>query len=249
MQSFATILALWATITLAWDASKMDCDDDPLCFTSFVWCDLRGRSGCSYPEGVYPPTVDPQDIDYALVMENVNYTISWKVQGQHPDKPVQVQWALGEGISWTVNTTERQVIFNPGQIVNSLFQEDATTGGGSTIASTNVTHLLDTVYSIYSGEMTVITISQPEAADPDAYPGYPGNIPGAWSSRFIVTSALTGRFLDAQRDIEYKKWRLGVGIGVGLCVPILMAGTALGTWILGKRIGWRKNSIAATSKD
>lgn len=80
----------------------MDCGEDPLCFTSFVWCDPYG-SGCYYPEGVYPPTADPQDINYALVMENVNHTVSWKLQGQDTDKPVRVQWQLDEGVSWEVS--------------------------------------------------------------------------------------------------------------------------------------------------
>ncbi|KAK7985785.1 hypothetical protein PG996_004975 [Apiospora saccharicola] len=292
MQPFVIVPALWATIVLAWDAGKIDCDDDSLCFTSFVWC--ASQSGCSYPEGVYPPVADPQDINYALLMENVNHTISWKVPGQDTETPVRVQWELDEGVSWelskstqatvgtettlleylvtsiffyesqrltllastTTDTTERQVTFNPGNIVRSLLQEDSTTNGdvsGAVTTSTNQTHLLDTLYNIYNGKMTIISISQPEAAYLKGDPEYKGGVPEIWSSRFIVTPSLTGRFLDAQRDIghgeEYKKWRLGVGIGVGLGVPILMVATALGTWILGKRIEGRKHAIAASSKD
>ncbi|KAK8097756.1 uncharacterized protein PG998_013242 [Apiospora kogelbergensis] len=103
MQPFVIVPALWATIVLAWDASKIDCGDDSLCFTSFVWCDSQG-SGCSYPEGVYPPVADPQDINYALLMENVNHTISWKVSGQDTETPVRVQWELDEGVSWELSS-------------------------------------------------------------------------------------------------------------------------------------------------
>lgn len=155
----------------------------------------------------------------------------------------------------TTDTTERQVIFNPGKIVRSLIQEGTTTdsgGRGTTTNGGNRTHLLNAVYSVYSGKMTVISISQPEAAHPDRYPGYPDGILDIWSGRFMVTSSLTGRFLDAQNDIghgaEYRRWKLGVGIGVGLGAPILMAVTALGTWIVGKRIEGRKQAMAAPPK-
>ncbi|KAK7956557.1 uncharacterized protein PG986_005779 [Apiospora aurea] len=90
----------------------------------------------------------------------------------------------------------------------------------------------------------IITIDQPETAKPGERLAYD------MSSQFIVASYWTKDFLDAQNRIghedEYNKWRLGVGIGVGLGSPILMAVTAMATWVAAKEMGMKRGEAGAT---
>lgn len=78
--------------------------------------------------------------------------------------------------------------------------------------------------------------------------GVRDDVPYIWSDSFIVASSYAGKFLGAQNTHghreEHKKWRLGVGIGVGLSVPFLMAATAWATWAVAKR---RLGGKAATA--
>lgn len=89
-----------------------------------------------------------------------------------------------------------------------------------------------------------ITVDQPDRAEPGKRQDYD------MSSQFIVASYWTKDFLDAQNRIghedEYNKWRLGVGIGVGLGAPILMAGTPMATLVAAKKTGWKRGDVGAT---
>lgn len=75
LRAITSTLALWVSVTRAWYPSEKDCSDGPFCLTSFLWCGPVD-SGCYYPDGVYPPFAHDTYTRYALVMENVNHTIS-----------------------------------------------------------------------------------------------------------------------------------------------------------------------------
>lgn len=104
-QVFAITSALWMSCLLAWDPSERDCSEVALCLTSFKWCDASfgGSAGCYYPEGVYPVSPYTTQSIIALVMEDVDHTISWKVDPQNRDIPVRVQWSLGNNVTWEVS--------------------------------------------------------------------------------------------------------------------------------------------------
>lgn len=85
--------------------------------------------------------------------------------------------------------------------------------------------------SFFAG--SVLSIAQPDLADKD------GNFPTDTSRQFYVLNGNTEAYFTAQNEIghrdEYNKWKLSVGISVGLGVPILMALTAFGTWVFMKK--------------
>ncbi|KAK8008105.1 hypothetical protein PG991_010656 [Apiospora marii] len=228
--------ALFISCILAWDGpSERDCGEANLCLTSFVWCAPSGREGCYYPEGVYPVDGHSKATIIALVMEDVDHIISWRVQPNRRDMPVRVQWELGKGLTWEVNTTETQVKFNPRNILRALAPGLPDTGNATTARA---------AYNIYNSMGNIITVDQPDLAKPGKRLDYD------MSSQFIVASYWTKDFLDAQNLIghedEYNKWKLGVGISVGLGIPILMASTAVATLVVAKRMGWRAGDTGAT---
>ncbi|KAK8071746.1 hypothetical protein PG996_005094 [Apiospora saccharicola] len=99
-------------------------------------------------------------------------------------------------------------------------------------------------YNIFNSMTNTIHIEQPDPANSSEI------INQSMSNQFIVASYWTKKFLDAQNRIgheeEYDKWKLGVGIAVGLGVPILMAGTAWATLVAAKRVGWKRGDAGAT---
>ncbi|KAK8123148.1 hypothetical protein PG984_011818 [Apiospora sp. TS-2023a] len=235
IEFFAIASALLVACTLAWDGSQRDCSEVSLCLTSFVWCDMSSRmKGCYYPEGVYPVDGHSKGSIIALVMENVDHIISWKVHPQYREVPVHVQWVLGNNVTWEVNTTDTQVKFNPRNILNELAPGLPDTGNATTAGAS---------YDVFNSMLNSITIYQPQSAETD---GERVDM----SSQFIVASYWTKRFLDAQNRIgheeEYNKWKLGVGIAVGLGVPILVAGTAWATLAVAKKKGWKRGDAGAT---
>ncbi|ETS77103.1 hypothetical protein PFICI_10977 [Pestalotiopsis fici W106-1] len=219
------LLTLSSTLLLstaaAWNPSQRDCSDSPLCFKSFIWCDGYNGDGCFLPEGAYPAVANPKNSHYVLLLEDMNYTVSWQVDAKNRETPVQVVWQIADGERWETNTTESQVVFNPSKIIQSM-QQTEFAGYKAMIDASNV-----------------LTISQPDLTSKENYPDIPGYTPYDMSDQFIIGSPSIKRFLDAQKGIghqdEEKKWKLGVGIGVGLGVPILMALTALGTWFSVKK--------------
>ncbi|KAK7915210.1 hypothetical protein PG985_012913 [Apiospora marii] len=236
IEHVAIASALFISCILAWQGpSERDCGDASVCLTSFVWCDHSGLQGCYYPEGVYPVDGHSKATIIALVMEDVDHTISWKVQPNRRDMPVRVQWQLGKGLTWEVNTTETQVKFNPRNILKAIAPGLPDTGNATTARA---------AYNIYNSMGNIITVDQPDLAKPGKRLDYD------MSSQFIVASYWTEKFLDAQNRIgheeEYNKWKLGVGIAVGLGAPILMAGTAMATWVAAKRKGLRRGDAAVT---
>ncbi|KAI1245017.1 hypothetical protein MGN70_011905 [Eutypa lata] len=223
------LVALLVPPAVGWDPSQRDCSDIPLCLTSFKWCDSKGDEGCYFPDGVYKPSLAPGNVIYALVLENRNYTISWKVYPNNQDIPVRVQWPLGENATWETNTTDSQIIFNPYVILNSF-----------PLSSVPNLSVAEAEYHAKKDVGNVISISQPDLKEEDE-PDFPLNQPYDSTDQFIVGSSWTERFLETENSVghsdEYNKWKLGVGIGTGLGIPILMVGTALVTWmILRKRM-------------
>lgn len=107
-QLFAIASAFLISWVRAWDGSERDCSAASVCLTSFIWCDLSSPMGsCYYPEGVYPVDSHTQATIIALVVEDVDHIISWKVQPNLRDIPVRVQWQLGKGLTWEVSKCNR----------------------------------------------------------------------------------------------------------------------------------------------
>ncbi|KAK8109437.1 hypothetical protein PG999_007574 [Apiospora kogelbergensis] len=248
---FAGALTLWVPIILAaWDPSKRDCSEQYLCLTSFKWCDPQGtKHPCFYPEGTYPAQARPGGSIQGLVMENFNHTISWKVQPNNRDKPVTVNWWLGKDLKWEVNTTDSQIIFNPARIIRELIPElgratigDSGSGGGD---GGNVSHAKAIRY-VYASMSNVISLRQPSAGNRKPSEDPTGNLNTARAStdQFVVGSSWVEKFLDAQYQRghidERKTW--GIGAGVGLGVPVLMAAAwiAVRWWR-----GYRKHAAAS----
>ncbi|OTB15804.1 hypothetical protein K445DRAFT_300557 [Daldinia sp. EC12] len=222
-----SILTIFASYTLGWDPSQRDCSKSPLCLTSFRWCDRNG-AGCYYPEGAYPGNANSDPVIYALILEDKNYEISWKVAGRNADVPVRVRWAQGERSSWEINTTSTHFIFNPRAILSSF---PISTAPNLTVEEAE--------HNAWKDMTNIITIDQPSLRDDSEGSASASNAPFDTSDQFIVAVGETERFLKAQYEIgrrdDYNKWKLGVGIGVGLGVPILMAITALSTWVVLKK--------------
>lgn len=127
------------------------------------------------------------------------------------------------------DTTDSQIIFNPYVILNSF-----------PLSSVPNLSVAEAEYHAKKDVGNVISISQPDLKEEDE-PDFPLNQPYDSTDQFIVGSSWTERFLETENSVghsdEYNKWKLGVGIGAGLGIPILMVGTALVTWmILRKRM-------------
>ncbi|KAI1389877.1 uncharacterized protein F4822DRAFT_428218 [Hypoxylon trugodes] len=221
------LVAHLASTTVAWDPSQRDCSKLLLCLTSFKWCDPNG-AGCYFPDGVYPLRADSQSSAYALVMEDRNYTISWKVDATSKEYPVSVQWSLDGNNTWEMNTTDSQVTFNPYEILTSF-----------PLSSAPNLSVAEAEYFAKRDMGNVITISQPDVKIDERSPASAANIPFDATSQFIIATDQVERFLKAQNEIghrdEYNKWKLGVGVGVGLGVPVLIIVTALSTWVVSRK--------------
>ncbi|KAK8043131.1 hypothetical protein PG994_013614 [Apiospora phragmitis] len=207
-------------------------------------------------------------------MENFNHTISWRKQGRYKDDPVTVRWALGGDVRWelsksdqprisllipqclrhggTTDTTETHAIFNPGRIVRELYQDVLSESHGGSKTNNNSSYSFSDALALYGPYNTVsntVEIRLPAAADPKAYHNSQDNVPYILSDQFMVAPSYAGKFLDAQKKLghkeEHKKWRLGVGIAVGLGVPILMAATAWATWVVAKRRLGGRHAVAS----
>ncbi|KAI0379651.1 hypothetical protein F5Y04DRAFT_282739 [Hypomontagnella monticulosa] len=223
------LLTIFTCAAFGWDPSQRDCDNHPLCLTSFKWCDVNGE-GCYFPDGAYPTTANPTHDEslYALLLENKKFTISWKTRPQKKDVPVRVQWAIDGGATWEKNTTDSQVAFHPSEILASLpwpSAPDLTTSKATFDVMNDITN--------------VITISQPWPEDESQSLNPKVNQFMDTSDRFIIGLDLMERFLTAQNDIghrdEYNRWKVGVGIGVGVGVPFLITVMALIIWEIAKR--------------
>ncbi|RYP84829.1 hypothetical protein DL769_001092 [Monosporascus sp. CRB-8-3] len=220
------LLALFVSTVIGWDPSQRDCSDAPLCLTSFKWCDSRGSEGCYFPDGVYSVSVNPVHVIYALLVEDKNYTVSWKIDSRNKDIPVRVQWAFTRNDIWETSTRDSQIIFNPREILNSFPLHPAQSNPSRAEAE----------YIAIKDMRNVITISQPDLRKEGESPNPADDYPRDTTDQFVVATVITEDFLKAQKKIrhhdEYNNWKLGVGLGAGLGAPILMAGTALGTWIV-----------------
>jgi hypothetical protein len=97
-------LTLLLSTAFAWHPSERDCSGEPLCLTSFKWCDDRNEKGCFLPEGAYPPypTAEPRRTWPVLLLDDKNYTVSWEVDAKNKDTPVRVVWSFGD-TKWEVS--------------------------------------------------------------------------------------------------------------------------------------------------
>lgn len=105
------LLASAPLAVLAYDPSERSCVGDNVCLTSFHWCanqDLRadGQTGCSFPDGAYPLTLEETQQNAALLSQNREYVISWKKGDPTNERPVRITWRFGGGDGADgVNTT------------------------------------------------------------------------------------------------------------------------------------------------
>lgn len=104
MRIFLLHLALTPLLTLAYDASKRPCVGDNVCLTSFHWCaavdgNKDDQTGCSFPEGAYPMTLNDKKQNAALFVSTSDYVISWKKGDPTNDNPVKITWHFGGGLA------------------------------------------------------------------------------------------------------------------------------------------------------
>ncbi|KAH8647298.1 hypothetical protein BX600DRAFT_503442 [Xylariales sp. PMI_506] len=208
---------------------------DGLYLTSFQWCgsglpdDDGGDRGCSFPENTYPYFNRNSGTNPAMLLSNKNYTVTWG--GADPEYPVQVEWwAAGDDtmpatVRWTANTTADSYIFNP-QSVFASFPTELSPNISAAEASRAATGLAN-----------VIIISQPDRSDSNSSSSF-----FYWSDtsqQFSIQNPIVSIYIQASSDRAVDeveaRWKKGVGIAVGLGVPLLLALTALVTWTQAKK--------------
>ncbi|KAI3318237.1 hypothetical protein HD806DRAFT_526401 [Xylariaceae sp. AK1471] len=197
--------------------SAEQCPQNEICLTSFRHCENHHDEGCSTPPGAYTLLTSDRTVQAPALIDGTNYTLSWKL-GPHKDAPVRIQWKIVDvGVVWETNTTESEYLFNPGKILAS-FPTPQALGMTSESAWFRASH----------NPTNELVFSQPEAGDSR------GNYPQAFSQQFTVQPVFVETYLQTQAEIsrntEYNKWKLAVGIGVGLGVPLLLAVTAFGVF-------------------
>ncbi|KAI1119682.1 hypothetical protein F5Y10DRAFT_292579 [Nemania abortiva] len=196
------------------------CEFHPdLCLLSFVWCDGNGH--CSLPPGAYPRNASSSNTGYPLLLSDTNYTIRWQAKNQSlTDVPVQLTWLIDDhsNLHWETNVTGTEFIFNPGEILNSFPtpRSPSTSIGDAWYAASQ----FPSVISIFRA---------------DVNPSRVDGLLGDRSQEFIVQSYQTEEYLSTQVQLEYNKWKFGVGLGVGLGVPFLLALAVLATWLVCKK--------------
>jgi hypothetical protein len=102
----------------------------------------------------------------------------------------------------------------------------------------SIQHLQGQASQIYNG----ITISQPERPTPEDDVDYSDR-----TTQFAIYPSTAKHFLETQRTLGaegmYNKWKLPVGLAVGLGVPVLMAISGIVGIFFGKR---QRQSVLAS---
>ncbi|KAI1131668.1 hypothetical protein F5Y10DRAFT_53683 [Nemania abortiva] len=213
--ALATALLVALTVS-GWDVSKR-CEDLPdLCFLSFIWCDEKDLGHCSLPPEVYPKSIR-SDAQVPIVLSDTNYTIKWLAK-QKSDEPVTFTWVI-RNVTWETNVTGTEFGFNANDIIYSFPTEQ----------HPNVSPADAWFQASGSPENWFIIARANKPRDAN------GIVESDYSQQFMVQSSGLKDYFRTQRQIEYNKWKLPVGLSVGLGVPFLLAVTALVTWLICKR--------------
>ncbi|KAI0102735.1 hypothetical protein GGR51DRAFT_278010 [Nemania sp. FL0031] len=208
----STTLFLASTV-LGWDLSKR-CEDYPdLCLLSFIWCDHMGH--CSLPPNTYPKEIT-SNTEYPLILSHTNYTIRWQAKSQ-TDVPVRLRWRMDD-IVWETNVTGPEFVFNADAIISSF----------PTPQSPNVS-VADAWFAASRSPSNIISIGRADLNASHA------NSTADASQQFIVQSSWMEEYLATQVQIEYNRWKFGVGLGVGLGVPFLLIIAVLTIWFVCKK--------------
>ena len=102
--TFLALLPFLPLAARAWNPENRDCDDRPLCLTSFKWCDPHQNHDCSYPDEVYPQA--SYGGPFPTLIWGAEYKITWKLQDPLNTDPVTIEWVFdGEeesdgGVRW-----------------------------------------------------------------------------------------------------------------------------------------------------
>ncbi|KAJ3579471.1 hypothetical protein NPX13_g1099 [Xylaria arbuscula] len=211
----ATVLLLVPTV-LGLDLEKRCEEKEDLCLLSFVWCNWRDNSrDCSLPDDTYPRSTT-NNVEYPIILADTNYTIKWK-STKGKDGPVTFKWGM-ENLTWETAVTGTKFRFNPSEIISS-FPTDKYPNASPA----------DAWYGSTRFPMNIITITRAEVNQSEGV-----TESSDFSDQFLVQSGIAIEYLETQRKLEYNKWKLRVGLSVGLGVPVLLIITALTTWLLCK---------------
>ncbi|KAI0100754.1 hypothetical protein GGR51DRAFT_575241 [Nemania sp. FL0031] len=213
--ALATALLVALSVS-CWDVEKR-CEDLPdLCFLSFIWCDSKDPGHCSLPPEVYPESIR-SDAQFPIILSDTNYTIKWLAK-QNSDEPVTFTWVI-RNVTWETNVTGTEFVFNANDIIYSFPTEQ----------HPNISPADAWFEASGSPEnwFSIARANKPRDAN--------GIVESDSSQQFMVEPSGLKDYLRTQRQIEYNKWKLPVGLSVGLGVPFLLAITALVTWLICKR--------------
>ncbi|KAK3291155.1 uncharacterized protein B0H64DRAFT_478470 [Chaetomium fimeti] len=217
------LLAALSSASAAFDpAQDTTCNDQGICLSSFIWCDRNGQA-CAYPDGADALIPGVTTASYAVLYHHDKYDIRWR-QAQ-PGTTVLVEWLFHRSpfqekdekspstlpVMWSTNvtssSTEGAFTFDPLSILQDFptpHAPDVSPGHAASAAS---------------GIANTIRLSQPGSGFPEVY-----------TNQFTVQSGIAHQLVqnirrhEAElRSAEARSWRLGVGIGAGLGVPLLAA--------------------------
>ncbi|KAI0406549.1 hypothetical protein F4802DRAFT_102973 [Xylaria palmicola] len=209
--ALATALLVASTVS-GWDVEKRCGDLPDLCFLSFIWCDFKSPGHCSLPPEVYPQFIT-SNTEYPIILVDTNYTVKWLAK-QGNDEPVTFQWTMNY-LTWETNVTGTEFVFNANDIINSFPTEKYPNAGPA-----------DAWYAASRSPENIFSITRAKTE---------GNVGYDFSQQFMVQPGILKNYLETQRKIEYNKWRLPVGLSVGLGVPFLLVVTAAVTWLVCRR--------------
>jgi hypothetical protein len=248
------VLALLISTALQPVAADIDydarCERDTyrgICLTSFVWCD-SDQDECSFPENFYPHSPPKGNGVFAAVLWSQDYNLSWA--RTDPNYPVLVEWSINGGpsedvetLTWAKSKSNAACLWvqRAPKLTRFLPTDftDGETSFGFTFGSLaremgddiSLQQVQGQAAQVYNG----ITISQPERPSPDNEEGYYSDR----TSQFAIYPNTARQFLKSQRTLGaeemYNRWRLPVGLAVGLGVPVLMAISGIIGVFFGKR--------------
>ncbi|KAB5539383.1 hypothetical protein GE09DRAFT_1138664 [Coniochaeta sp. 2T2.1] len=174
---------------------------------------------------------------FALLISGNAYNVSWKKTVDNDDYPVRLRWLFQDPTKdvvnertakWETNTTQSFFMFRPNDVLQEFptpLAPDLQPGVAGVFAIADMSNYIE--------------ISQPEHSLASDSKRSPKDV----SQPFAIHDSFIEGFFENQaaiaRNEEDGRWKRGVGIGVGVSVPALMALAALIGWSFGKKRGRR----------